>query len=211
MDGWALWCEPTVTQLADAMRDALGAQSVVRIVPDHTARASLVRMWACESGALLIVYELPNAALAAAITKRLGIVTQYLELRLEDTAVYATRCQLPEGTDDDLDETAREILHDWHDGAPKKYRSESYDGLAEALLDVDGNVTDNEADHVLWFEPNVSARVAVLLRDLNNGGRWERVTIAGQAAIRVSGPNGTHISVLSPAEEAELFAALPKP
>ncbi len=209
MDGWALWCQATVTTLGRAVRDSLGAQATVRVVPGHTARSTLVRMWACEPGALLIVSALPNAALATDIAKRLGVQTHYLELRLEDTAVHATRCELPHGSDDDLDDTAREILDDWHDGA-KKYRSESFDGLVEALLDIKGNVTDSDADQELRFEPNVSARVGVLLRDLQNGGRWERVTVGGQAAIRVSGPNGTHISVLSPVEESEFLAALPK-
>lgn len=210
MDGWALWSDVSVTQLTGAVREALSAQSTVRIVPGHTARATIARVWACESGALLIVYEPANAALAHTITQRLLSTTQYLELRLEDVAVYATRFQLPDGASEDLDETAREILHDWYDGNPKKYLSESYDGLAEALLDINGSATDNEADQVIWFEPNVSSRVAVLLRDLNHGGRWERVTVAGQAAIRVSGPNGTHISVLSPAEESEFLGALEK-
>ena len=49
----------------------------------------------------------------------------------------------------------------------------------------------------------------MLLRDLQNGGRWERVTVAGQSAIRESGHNGTHISELSPAEESEILAPLP--
>jgi hypothetical protein len=208
MDGWALWCDAAVTQLADALRETLGAQSTVRVVPGHTGRAAIARVWACETGALLIIYEPPNPALARSIAQRIGSATQYLELRLEDTEVYATRYVPAGGAGEDLEETAREILHDWYDGDPKKYLSESYDGLVEALLDLDGNATDTEADHTIWYEPNVSSRVAVLLRDLRNGGRWERTTIAGQAAIRVSGPSGTHISVLSPAEEAELFAAL---
>ena len=46
------------------------------------------------------------------------------------------------------------------------------------------------------------------MRQIQNGGRWERTTIGGQSAIRVSGPSGTQISVLTPAEEAELLAAI---
>ena len=205
MDGWALAASCTPQELADLLRDAVTTRGL-RVIKDYTKASVVAQVFRHDEGAHVIVHGVPNIAVARAITDALGADTSYLELRLEDTAVSATLTELPGGATEDLDEDAYEILTDWNDGEDRKFYSESYDDLVRALLDLDGCA--RKATAKLCFESTTSGRVANLVRQIQNGGRWERTTIGGQSAIRVSGPSGTQISVLTPAEEAELLAAI---
>lgn len=210
MEGWALWTAAGRDVVEGAFRDALDAHGFQLLAPAAAGRASTSRaqLFRHAAGTLLLLeYEIPNLALARDVTSRLGMPAHYLELRLEDRAVAGRITELPDGASEDVDDAAYEILNDWNEGEDRKFRSEAFPGLVEALFDL----PEGRAPTVVTFASSTSPRVAALVRMIRNGGRWERTTIGTQPAIRVIGAEGSQISVLSPAEESELLAALGPP
>lgn len=203
MDGWALWCAANVDTVATALHAVLVRHGFAcpSPAPRDARRAQFFRH---SGGTLLLLQgELPDPAIARAIAGRVGCESRYLELRLEDTSVSGTLTELPGGAMQDIDDLAREILHDWNEG--EKYRSESYQNLVEAVLDLE---FVDEPIKTVRFVPTASPRIAGLMRAVRGGARWEHMELGGQPAIRVTGPSGTQLSVLSPSEATELGAQL---
>jgi len=201
--GWALSTttdRKTLEPLVESLFVARGHERV----KGYDRGAITVELRSHAEGTLLLVDELSNRTMADVITAKLGSATLYLELRLEDTSVEGIRVELPTGATEDIDDEALELLNDWNEGEDRKFISEAFDGLVEALLDVG----DTKKPVVLAFKSTGSPRVAGLVSTIREGGTWERTTIANQPAIRVKGPAGSQISVLTPAEEAEFLAAV---
>src|SRR5215831_2189887 len=197
MDGWALWCETTVDHLVNALHTLLprhGYQVVLRD-PKH-----VLELFTHPGGTLILAAAaLPNRGLADTIHARVGGNARYLELRLEDASVSGTRTELASGATEDIDTEALELLHDWNEGETRKFRSEAYQPLVEALLALDSKDRPNRA---IGYTTTVSPRVDALLRAIRAGATWERTTLGDRPAIRVKGPQGAQISVLTDDEEA---------
>jgi hypothetical protein len=159
------------------------------------------------AGGVLVVARLAGGlGIAGELSRALAVPARYAEVDLGDAEVSATSYAIAaDGCADagaDRDVEATELCEEWFEG--RKYRSEGADELLAVLVDLD-NGLPSIRDDLFFFKPKPalgSARTQALVDAVRLGARWEKTTVLGRPAVRVTGAEGTRISFLDADELA---------
>jgi len=152
--------------------------------------------------------------IARELSRAFSVEGRYAEVELDDSSVAASMREVaPDGTlgpQEDLDELVTETCEEWFEG--KKYRAEALDDLVALCLGMDDGPPSGGI--ALAFhrarvpQSGASVRVDALLEAVKNGARWEKTTVNGRHAVKVTDASGTRTSVLDDSELRAFEAAV---
>ena len=200
MHGWG-WAART--RLADVTKN-LGAITKRRKLIPVTEKGEgtvFLRIAEVEGCAIVIGQGMPGTDFAAELSKALGCDARYAEVEIHDKRVTAHARDIEKdgalGAEEKRDEEASELCESWFEG--KKYKPEAVPDLVAIFLDFD----DTPDGEKLAYDRTGSMRVAMLVDAVRRGAKWEKTTVGGRIAIKVTEAGASRMSVLDDDEIAQ--------
>jgi hypothetical protein len=201
---WAWRASVTPALVKDRIATILAGRGFAPAKP-KSKLAIHVSVYADGRGALVLGWSAGGFSIAQDLSRALDAEATFAEVELLDRRVAASSRPIASdgsgGATTNHDNEATDLAEEWHEG--KKYRSEAADDLAAIFAGVeDGCPKTAEADFA-FDRVTGNARVQHLVDVVRAGARWEKTSISGRVAIRITDSSGTRMSVLDDAELAE--------
>jgi hypothetical protein len=205
MHGWGWAARAGLAEVTKGLT-AIAKRRKLIPVADKKDGSVFLRIAEIEGCAIVIGNGVPGADFASELTKTLGCDARYAEVEVHDRRVMAHARDIAKdgvlGAEEKRDEEASELCEAWFEG--KKYRTEAVADLVSIFLDFD----DTPKGELLSFDRTGSMRVAMLVDAVRRGAKWEKTTVGGRVAIKVTEAGASRMSVLDDDELAQFHDEL---